>query len=86
MFSYHVTKIDIPRVPISVVDLGIAIKESLDTTTLAYPEDRRRSLRGCCVSEGEPTKEFSQDVAYPKEDRRRSPLRMGYVCYLSVNA
>ena len=86
MFSNHVTKIDIPRVLISVVDLGITIKGTLVTTTLAYPENRRRSSRGCCVSEGEPTKEFSQDVAYPKENRRRSPPRMGYVCYLPVNA
>ena len=74
MFSYHVTKIDIPRVPISVVDLGIAIKGSVcynNSYVSGEPTKefsrmlsiRRRTdkgvLSGCCVSEGGPTKESS---------------------------
>ena len=82
MFSYHVTKIDNPRVPISVVDLGIVIKDSLVTTTLAYPEDLRRSLHGCCVSEGEPTKEFSR-MGYVAHIRRRTDegVLLGWVMF-----
>jgi len=57
MFSQQITKIGIPRVSISVVDLEIAIK---GIVTCAFPENRRRSSLGRCESEGEPTKEFSR--------------------------
>ena len=43
MFSYYLTKIGIPRVSISVVDLEIAIK---GIVTCAFPENRRRSSLG----------------------------------------
>ena len=44
MFSYYLTKIGIPRVSISVVDLEVAIK---GIVTCAFPkENRRRSSLG----------------------------------------
>ena len=87
MFSYYLTKIGIPWVSISVVDLEIAIKESVcyNFFSCVYPENRQRSSLGCCVSEGEPTKEFSQDGTNSK-DRRRSPFGWVMFVLLSVIA
>ena len=63
MFSYYLTKIGVPRVSISVVDLEIAIKGSV-----CYNFFRVRIRRT--------DKGVLPDVVYPNENRRRSSLRM----------
>lgn len=63
MFSYYLTKIGVPWVSISVVDLEIAIKGSV-----CYNFFRVRIRRT--------DKGVLPDVVYPNENRRRSSLRM----------